>query len=224
MEKFKLTIFEGCPLIHDGNNIMLVDTGAPQTIHTTNSLNFLSEHFQTVTNFSGLITVASISALFGTKITTLLGTDILSKYNVLLDYQNAEIWFSKNPFSLNLREMEISAFMNVPIIEATINNKKMKFYLDTGAYLSYISDKITGNYESLGIKEDFFPTLGKFTTPYYEIETNIFNENIKIKYGNLPDSIQTALEMQNVIGVIGFDFLSKYKFILDIANKKISIG
>jgi hypothetical protein len=40
MKRFQIRLFKGHPIINDGENIILIDTGAPSTIHTLASLNF----------------------------------------------------------------------------------------------------------------------------------------------------------------------------------------
>ena len=38
---FKLEIINKCPIIYDGDNIILIDTGAPITIHKGSILTFM---------------------------------------------------------------------------------------------------------------------------------------------------------------------------------------
>ena len=132
MKQFQIQLFKGHPIINDGENRILIDTGAPTTIHASDSLNFCSESFRCSTNYMGL-TVSKISNMLGTEITTLLGADILSDFKILLDYQNQVIEFSKQEIDINGTQAEISNFMGIPIIEMTIDTQALKFFLDTGA-------------------------------------------------------------------------------------------
>ena len=67
--------------------------------------------------------------------------------------------------------------MGIPIIELFINNQKLKFFLDTGAKLSYLSNNFTANYNSIGREIDFYPGVGEFETECYEILTSIGNRD-----------------------------------------------
>ncbi len=80
MKQFQIQLFKGHPIIDDGENRILIDTGAPSTIHAADSLNFCSESFGCSTNYMGL-TVSKISDMLGTEITAFAsGADILSEF------------------------------------------------------------------------------------------------------------------------------------------------
>lgn len=86
------------------------------------------------------LTVSKISDMLWTEITTLLGADILSDFKILLDYQNQIIEFNKQEIDIDGTQADISNFMGIPIIIMTVDNQELKFFLDTGAKLSYLSD------------------------------------------------------------------------------------
>lgn len=220
MKRFQITLFKGHPIINDGENIILIDTGAPSTIHDSDSLIFCSESFGCSTNYMGL-TVSKISEMLGTEITTLLGADILSNFKIHFDYKNEVVDFSKEAITFEGTEIDISNFMGIPIIELSIDNQNLKFFLDTGAKLSYLSDSITSNYESIGTDEDFYPGVGKFETPCYEIPTSFGEHNFIVKYGNLPTLLQMTLMIGGTDGIIGFDFFNNFKVVLDLKNNKL---
>ena len=220
MKQFQITLFKGHPIINDGENIILIDTGAPSTIHASNVLTFCSENYNCSTNYMGL-TVSKISEMLGTEITTLLGADILSDYKILFYYKNEIIEFNKEAIALDGNEIGISNFMGIPIIELSIDNQKLKFFLDTGAKLSYLSGSITSNYESIGTDEDFYPGVGKFETECFYISTSFGDNNFNVKYGNLPRLLQMTLMLGGTDGIIGFDFFNNFKVVLDLKNNRL---
>ncbi|MDH6343561.1 hypothetical protein M2134_002450 [Parabacteroides sp. PM6-13] len=220
MKQFQMQLFNGHPIIDDGENRILIDTGASSTIHTSNSLTFCSESFNCLTNYMGL-SISNISDMLGTEITTLLGVDVLSNYKILLDYQNLAIGFSKQEIEINGSLSSISTFMGIPIIEMTIDNQRLKFFLDTGAKLSYLSNTLTNSYKSIGTDEDFYPGVGKFQTECFEIPTVFGEKEFVVKYGNLPTLLQKALMLNGTDGIIGFDFFNNFKVALDLRNNKL---
>jgi hypothetical protein len=220
MKQFQIQLYKGHPIIKDGENRILIDTGAPSTIHSSDSLNFCSDSFGCSTNYMGL-TVSKISDMLGTEITTLLGADILSDYKILLDYQNQVIEFSKLEIDIDGTQADISNFMGIPIIKMTVDNQELKFFLDTGAKLSYLSDSLTSNYESIGTDEDFYPGVGKFQTECYEIPTVFGDTEFVVKYGNLPTLLQMTLMLGGTDGIIGFDFFNNFKVVLDLKNNRL---
>jgi len=220
MKQFQITLFKGHPIINDGENIILIDTGAPSTIHTSDKLVFCSDIYSCSTNYMGL-TANKLSELLGTEITTLLGADILPNYNLMLDYKNVIAQFDKQEIVFEGNEFDLTSFMGIPIIELNIDNQKLKFFLDTGAKLSYLSDSFTNNYKSIGTEEDFYPGVGKFETQCFEISTSFGNYNFKVKYGNLPALLQMTLMLSGTNGIIGFDFFNNFKVVLDLKNNQL---
>ena len=220
MKQFQITLFKGHPIIKDGDNIILIDTGAPSTIHNSESLSFCSTNYNCSTNYMGL-TISKISDMLGTVITTLLGADILSDYKILFDYKNGVVEFNKKEIDFEGNEISISNFMSISILKLSINNQELNFFLDTGAKLSYLSDSITNNYEKVGTEEDFYPGVGKFETECFEISTNLGDNNFIVKYGNLPELLQMTLMLGGTDGIIGFDFFNNFKVVLDLKNNKM---
>jgi hypothetical protein len=217
MKSFQLKIFKGHPIIEDGEKIILIDTGAPSTINASDSLTFCSDSFECSTNYLGL-TVSKISDMLGTEITTLLGADILSEYKILFDYKNEVVEFNKQEITFDGAEIAISNFMGIPVIELSIDSQILKFFLDTGAKLSYLSKSITNNYKSVGTDEDFYPGVGLFKTECFEISTSFGTKNFIVKYGNLPQLLQMTLMLGGTDGIIGFDFFNNFKVVLDLKN------
>lgn len=220
MRQYQIQLFKGHPIINDGENKILIDTGAPSTIHGSDNLNFCSESFRCSMNYMGL-TVSKISAMLGTEITTLLGADILSDYKILLDYYYQVIEFSKQEIDIDGTQVDISNFMGIPIIRMTVDNQELKFFLDTGAKLSYLSVSLTSSYESVGTDEDFYPGVGKFQTECFEIPTVFGDNEFVVKYGNLPTLLQMTLMLGGTDGIIGFDFFNNFKVVLDLKNNRL---
>jgi hypothetical protein len=76
MKTFDLEIFEGHAIFEDSGNRVLLDTGAPSTIHNQLHLRFNNQDYEVLQNYFGL-DVDELSRLLCTPITTLLGADIL---------------------------------------------------------------------------------------------------------------------------------------------------
>jgi hypothetical protein len=215
MKQYTIELFKGHPLLRTANDIILLDTGAPLTIHTSETFNFYDSSYNSMTNYMGL-TVQKISELLGCEITTLLGADVLSNYQILIDYKSESVSFSKNEIPFEGTEIAISNFMGIPIVELLIDHQKLKFFLDTGAKLSYLSDGLTGKYPSIGTEEDFYPGIGAFETECFEILTHFGSQVFEVKYGNLPPLLQMTLMMGGTNGIIGFDFFNNFKVVLDL--------
>lgn len=220
MSKFQLELFQGLPIIRDGEHTLLIDTGAPSSIHTSSPLSFCSNTYNCLSNFMGL-TVSSLSEMLGTEITTLLGADIVSDYAVIFDYSNQEVEFHKQDIEFEGEEVAISRCMGIPIVDLSIDAQRFKFFLDTGAKISYLPESITSSFPSIGREEDFYPGYGTFTTDCFAIQTSFGGRLFGAKFGNLPAILQTMLIGGGVDGIIGYDFFTNFRILLDLKNNRI---
>jgi hypothetical protein len=167
------------------------------------------------------LTASKLSEHLGMQVTTLLGTDVLSRYKILLDYRNFQVSFSKYEIPFEGTEIGISNFMGIPIIELEVNSQPLKFFLDTGAKLSYLSEDFTSGYSSVGTEEDFYPGVGQFETECFEIQTRLGSNDFSVRYGNLPFMLQMTLMLGGTDGIIGFDFFNNFKVMLDLGHEKL---
>ena len=221
MKQFQLEIFKGHPIIIEGEHRMLIDTGAPSTIHRSGEIQFCGEDYDCTVNYMGL-KISNISELLGMEITTLLGADILSEYKILFDYANKLVTFSKDDINFVGKTLDITDFMGIPILQMSVNNQELKFFLDTGARLSFLSSDITRNYKRVGTEEDFYPGVGPFQTDCFEVPTVFDGQLHLFKFGNLPDLLQMTLMLGGTHGIVGYDFFSQYQVLLDIRNRKLT--
>ena len=224
---FKSDIFNGHIVIKDNNNLILIDTGSPITIHISESLELCSETYICQTHSLGL-TPSKLSEMVGMELTTLLGVDIISKYKLLLDYKQNMVSFHKDPVAAisdcDKNQIEIETLMGIPIIKLIIDDKPLKFFLDTGAKLSYLSNNHTQNYKSIYKEEDFYPSIGKFETDCFKIQVIFENEKFDVIFGNLPPLLQMPLMIGGIDGIIGYDFFMAFKILLDLENEKMGYG
>lgn len=84
MRTFELSLFDGHPILQDGENVILLDTGNPSTIHAGKQLAFMGERYNVADIYMEL-TSDSLIELLGMHITTLLGGDILKDFSILFD-------------------------------------------------------------------------------------------------------------------------------------------
>ena len=221
MKQFQLEIFKGHPIILEGEHRILIDTGAPSTIHRSGEIQFCGDDYDCTDNYMGL-KISNISELLGMEITTLLGADILSEYKILFDYANKVVTFSKEDLNFVGKTLDIIVFMGIPILQMSVNNQELKFFLDTGARLSFLSSDITRNYKCVGTEEDFYPGVGPFQTECFEVPTVFDGQPHLFKFGNLPDLLQMTLMLGGTHGIVGYDFFSQYQVLLDIRNRKLT--
>lgn len=223
MHSFQINLVNGHAIIESGENIILVDTGSPRTYHVSDVLTFCSEEHRCSHRTKEILEMGRLTPdeafrFIGARITTLLGTDILSKYRVLIDYKNRAMRFSRNDIAFNGATKRLSSFFGVPIVELEARGETLRFFLDTGARLSYLSADLTVGLESVGEDEDFYPGLGAFRAPRYVVPVKLDDCEFNATFGNLPPLLEMTLEFAGAKGIIGYDFFVQFKVLLDLAN------
>ena len=84
-----------------------------------------------------------------------------------------------------------------------------------------MSEDFTSGYSSVGTDEDFYPGVGQFETECYDIPTSLGANDFLVRYGNLPFMLQMTLMLGGTDGIIGFDFLSSFRVMLDLVSDKL---
>ncbi len=220
MRFFPLHLHEGHPIIESGDDVILVDTGAPTTIHVRPELDFCSSLHHTATEYMGLNT-DRLSEMLGKRITTLLGADILSNHVVFFDYPNGQIGFGPERPEIPARELDLLDLLGVPIIPMTVGGYSVRLFLDSGTRLSYLSRGQTAGLSSVGNEDDFHPVVGRFQTPIFEVPVMWEDTSLKLRFGNLPPVLEMTLSLGNASGIIGYDFFSRFRVWLDLRKGKM---
>lgn len=222
MKKFQLDIVDRHAIITEGQNVILIDTGSPFTINQTSEFYFLEKAHRVKTLFSGA-SATNINILENYVITTLLGTDILSKYNIEFNYRENEVTFfdPEETFTPEGDRLTITSTSAIPVITAIVDGKQTNLFIDCGAKFSYIRKEFTLNKKSVQSEEDFYPGLGKFNINLYELPVLIDGNPIDTLFGVLPDRLSSLLSVNH--GLIGSDLFLKHKVYLSLSEKYIMI-
>lgn len=151
------------------------------------------------------------------------GTGIIANYRMMLDYKARVVEFSKHEIPFSGREHGISSFMGIPVVELSVNEQTVKCFLDTGARLSYLSSSFTNGQPVVSTEEDFYPSLGTFTTECHDMLTHFDGHGFVVRYGTPPQMIQMLLQMAGADGIIGFDFFTNHKVLLDLNRQLLMV-
>jgi hypothetical protein len=214
---YKIDLFEGHLIFKADNKEILVDTGSPMTIANCPTLSFMDREFHCTTGFAGK-SVDSIAEMVGHPFDVLMGTDVMARFYIKIDYKNREIAFSDEALptadfaSLPIRDIG----MGMLSVALTVAGSRLNFALDTGAKISYIDARYTQSMASVAQLDDFNPLIGRFSTPIYEMKAQAASLTFAVRFGNLPGMFMTALTMVGINGIIGFDLFNAFTAILDL--------
>lgn len=220
MQIFRYKLINGHVIAKHDGALYLIDTGSPSSVAAETSFTFVGKNHIVQTDFLG-VTVDSISSHIGANIDALIGADLLNDFSMIIDPRTNEIKLFHGQLKFSGMEIPVELFMGIPIIDATINGRKIRIFFDTGAKLSYLNPELTGNLSSIGHAEDFYPGLGQFQTEIYSVSLKLGTEEIEMIVGNLPDLLQGSLMMAGTVGILGTSILSSHVIGLDPKQQKL---
>ena len=224
--KFQLHLIEKHAFIQVDSLNILIDTGAPSSLSMKGSFSFLGKTYTCPSKSFGF-DLENISELLGHTIDVLMGNDILSNHMVEFNYREHYVAFDTSGGFADIptsQEFTIEQFMGIPVVTLHVNQQAIKCFLDTGATLSYLNPAITQRYTSKGTKEDFYPNIGKFLSPVFEVAARMGELEFLMDVGHLPELFALTLTLSNTQGILGYDFFASFKVRLNLRENKLTIG
>lgn len=192
-----------------GQNV-LIDTGVPVSIGNQPTWYFNHEVHQLSQSYLG-VTIPELSRLVGAPIDILMGCDILKKLFVTLDLRGKRVSFYSQPNAHGGPSLEMRLFMGVPFVDVEAGGTVYEMFVDTGAKLSYIGKEIAESMMPVGMEKDFYPGLGEFETPVYEVPLRLGGHELSLRCGVLPDVLEATMKIAGKRGIIGAQLFEKFQ-------------
>ena len=220
---YTINNFDKHLIIEDNGKTILVDTGSPFSIFDDATLEFCGRQFP---QGQHIYTADTISNLLGMHVDALVGNDILQHFNVLIDYAGGSITIADEDLELpGAVALPFELSFGVPKIAMTLQGEEKRFFLDTGAKISYVSSRMTAGLESVETATDFYVTIGNFDTPIYNMEASVAGQAFNVRVGNLPSLLEISLiGLSGTAGVIGYDFFNRFKVLFNYTNRTLHLS
>jgi len=202
--------------------LYLLDTGSPTSIGNTeialSGINHvLKESLFTLQDING-------HSLFKCRASGLLGMDILSRHEVVIDCENECIYWDENMASNFSSTVPLKNVLGQAVaVPASIDDRECMAILDTGAWTSYVKGSYVAEKQHVGEIEDYNPIIGDihaFTYPA-KITVGGFSSNVEI--AEMPQLLEMTLSMVGVDMVIGLDHIGASMFLLDISRGVLGV-
>ena len=206
MHTLPLQIRDGHVFIRIEDDQFLLDTGAPTSFGSSESLSIAGQQFPLKTGYMGL-TADTLSEYVGGRTNGLLGADILNLFDLVLDSPGATATFSTEELKCDGEVVPLEVFMGIPIISAQIGSATCRMFFDTGAQISYLQDDLLTNYPSAGQVTDFYPGFGQFQTDTHAVDVRLGKSSFTVRCGSLPTLLGMTLMMAGTNGVLGNEVL-----------------
>lgn len=194
--------FDSHILAEIGQDRVLIDTGSPSSIGDGGTIRIGNSEYQIAPAFMGA-TVNEIGRLIATRISALLGMDILNRLDLRIDLDDGKFTVTEGTMNFGGTNIPTGSFQGVPIIRVGFGHGEEKCFFDTGAKLSYLHSSLAGSYPVVGADTDFFPGFGEFRTEVRKARVKIGGRGYNIRFGTLPPILEAGLLLAGVKGIIG---------------------
>jgi hypothetical protein len=178
-----------------GNGLALLDTGSPISLG--------ADHFL----------IDGIRANTGLPLCALIGMDILGREGLVLDIPNNTLVTHDESVTLDIYAQEnikMRYVHGVPTVKTNLG----WFAVDTGAMQTFFKTGLINDAAVVDTREEFLSTGETFVVDIIEHTITLREKRFKIRPAVMPTSHQEALDVWNIVGVIGLDILSKDKFVI----------
>lgn len=215
METYTLENANGYIVFKKGGETVLVDTGAPMTVHRHTML-------------AGLIDFSALESHTGQPVTTIMGMTDINGQKVLIDSVAGTISFG-NDITLEGDSLDCT-YNGYIFLEAEVNGRKGTIAFDTGAPISYVNSELVQGRQPIKYMNDHNPHLGDFTAPIYNSELTLHGTTYKVETGVLPEEGQQLFAANfsllgvSPLAVVGKALMDGRKVLIDIAAGKITLG
>lgn len=220
---YRLHLVNGHLISEIERQSILIDTGIPISLGKSPEFYFLNLIHPLSGDYMG-VSMDYLEKMVGTRIDVLLGMDILKKYFLTLALPQHRLMISSQPAFPSLERIPMTSLMGVPIIKVGVDGKEHEVFVDTGSRLSYIKKEIAGKYLPIGKERDFYPGMGEFETPVYEVPFQLGNQKLNLRCGVLPALLEATVLVTGKSGIIGSEIYEKMTVCLAFPEDSMLIG
>lgn len=215
-----------------------VTGGANTVLNTTVDSLVINELFYTNVD-ADIINLGHLEDARGVKIIGLLGASLFSNMELELDLRNNMLYLyklddddnrvtGKHTDTADL-EIDLTDYNDIIFLETRIANKKLRFCLDTGAERNVLSNAVSNKILSHFTLTTSGNLAGSGNSGQLVLNGVIDSITIGTKsFGNMPFLLTSLGYLELVYGtqlngILGYDFLSKGKTVINMRKKKLSM-
>ncbi|MGE5760491.1 MAG: hypothetical protein ACM37V_09080 [Gemmatimonadota bacterium] len=188
---------------------LLLDTGSPVSIGRRPITRFLDREIPLLPSYQGM-TVEEWSETIGVHIDVLLGSDVLSRFDVTIDPDAGAVVFDTAPQNSRTAAAPLHTVAGMPVVVFGLAGRRLKALLHTGAMLSCLRTADVGAYRLVGVARDHYPGIGEFTTDLRLVPLMFGDQPIMLECGRMPPTVERVLGPVDLHGIIGTNLLRTF--------------
>lgn len=151
-----------------------------------------------------------LSEFAGTTVNGLIGHDIISTFDLTIDFHRSILSVSDGPEDFQCVNLQL--YFNCPVIQIGVNNLELPVLLDTGCVHTVIDCTYKNHLKPRNqIFREYSPLLGYFDAELYEADVKIgsyLSKNATIVCAPEYNTLLGPLKWRNVVGILGMTAVS----------------
>lgn len=207
-------------IVKIGNKKALLSLGTNFSLSNDKTVTILGKTFNLTDQYMGF-SLKDVNKYLNVDIDYILGSEILSKYNLKIDYKNKELKLSDTAINDLKESIPIKYELEIPKIPFKVNNRNVEAILDTISNLSYVNEKNLDEKSAKGEETDFFLGMGNFETKYYNSTYTLGEESFNLKTALYPSVISKSRFLTVDKIVIGKELLKNFVLLINSFEKQI---
>ena len=223
MSIYEMKVVHGHVLMSIEGRSFIIDTGAGErsVSREDRTLNLSGRNYPLAQNRTTLLDQVNELLLHNEhQADGILGLDVLRGKTWEFDFQANQILVDEAPrhnYDNSLPvEMGMTTFLNIQV-----NGTPCRAILDTGAWVSYATQRLTANIPSCGDLHDWSPTFGgDINTTKHAMNIQLGNRSFDDEAGRATQLLNTTLQRLHADYLIGITYWGFESCRLDLLNKR----
>ena len=207
MQTYPIHEHEGPLTIEIGGEFWVVDTGSPITQGQPSRLLFSGCEFGVGRDYWPAIR-DSLEQGFGLECAGLIGNDVLSQFDLLIDLVGHTLTVSEHELDLSGIAVPIE-LRGGPTFTAIVGDTSRRVVFDTGAHIPYLHPDIAPDKPAKGRVVDYHPIHGRFESDIFDVRVDVAGEYYCVRFGVLPPQLAVMLAYAGAQAVIGTDLCQR---------------
>lgn len=213
MQSYPYEIINGYPIITISGYKVFLHTGAAESMGMPGEFTVEKKTFP-LKPATLRMTPESLGEKLGTPIDVMLGADILTHFDFKLLPSKHQVVFTSGEFHPYGYCNHFELFNGVPITPVSIFNQDLRVFFITGSRRTYFTKELLKKIEPTGEAIDYFPGLGVFSTPTFNVAVWVAGYDVDLEVGLVPPPLVSMLDQTRSEGILGVDVLRGFEVCL----------